>query len=358
MPHHGPMRRRSRLVLWCLLPVLGLGLSVPAEAGPAPVGKDRVVPGKVYGGDFPDPSVLRVGGVYYAYATNTSGLNVPVLFSTNLSSWRAVPGTSTNPTGDALPRTAVWSAGTERSDGRFRATTWAPSVNRLRNGRYVMAYATQVAGQGSKMCISVATSMKAAGPFVDRTTRPTICPPRGAIDPQIWLAPDGRPWIYWKVDRRPAQLYVTRMEPDGTTITNGARNSYALAAVKQSWEGTVVENPSMIRYQGRYYLFYSANAYTTSKYATGYLICKTWYSGCKRAKKPLLKSKGDVAGPGGATAFTDPLGRLRLGYHAWRKGAVGYSTSTACLQAPAGCGQRRLHVVMLKAAKDGTLSTR
>lgn len=346
-----------RVLIWLLLPVLGLSLIARAEARPAPIGQDRIEPGSWYAGDFPDPAVLRVGRTFYAYSTTSSGLNVPTLTSTDLRHWRANPGTVANPTGDGLPRTPVWSDGVERTDGRFKATTWAPTVTRLGPGRYVMAYATKVAGSpGQRMCVSVATATRPAGPFVDTTTKPTICPARGAIDPQIWVAPTGRPWLYWKIDRHPAALKATRMNWDGITIAPG-ESPHRLAGIRRAWEGNIIENPAMIRFKGRYYLFYSANSYATSRYAIGYLICKNWFSGCTRPRKtPLLASNAYVVGPGGPMPFLDALGRLRLAYHGWRPGAVGYPASDACLELPSGCGQRRLYIGMLKAARDGRLS--
>ena len=345
------------MLLGLLIPVLGLSLTSHAVARPAPIGQDPITPGATYAGDFPDPAVIRVGLNYYAYSTTSGGLNVPTLTSVDLRHWRANSGTPTNPTGDGLPRTPVWSDGVERSDGRFKATTWAPTVTRLGQGRYVMAYATKVAGSSpQQMCISVATAARPTGPFVDNTTKPTICPARGAIDPQIWVAPSGRPWLYWKLDRHPAALKATRMNWDGISIAATERPHY-LAGIRQAWEGNIIENPAMIRFKGRYYLFYSANSYATSRYAISYLICKNWYSGCTRPRKtPLMASSQYVVGPGGPMPFVDALGRLRLAYHAWQPGAVGYPSSDACRELPSGCGQRRLYVGTLKAARDGRLS--
>src|SRR6266498_5114079 len=67
-----------------------------------------------YGGDFPDPFVLVSGGRYYAYSTQifTSDhwTNVPVMTSTNLTSWSSIT--------DALPALPGWA----RS-----GNTWAPA---------------------------------------------------------------------------------------------------------------------------------------------------------------------------------------------------------------------------------------
>jgi hypothetical protein len=91
----------------------------------------------------------------------------------------------------------------------------------------------------------------------------------------------------------------------------------------------------MIRYHGTLYLFYSANAYATSRYATGYAICRSVLGPCTKPRRtPLLSSTRKIAGPGGADPFVDTRGRLRLAYAAWQRGHVAESG-------------RRLHVATL-----------
>ena len=213
----------------------------------------------------------------------------------------------------------------------------------------MLAYAVQLAGApGTRMCISLAHATSAYGPFVDSTTGPLVCPTRGAIDPQVYVAPSGRPWLVWKKDHFPAQLWTRPMNRAATGILP-ARPAHFLAAVRQPWEGSIIENPAMIRFKKRYYLFYSANSYASTRYAIGYLVCKSWKGDCHRPrKKPLLATGGTIAGPGGPAPFVTPRTRLRLGYHAWTVGKVGYPTSDECRDEPGGCGQRRLYVASLR----------
>lgn len=352
---------RSRIIvaLLCLGAVLAAGSFVvgPAGARTSPIGQDPIVPGEAYSGDFPDPWILRIGSRYIAYSTTSYGLNLPTLTSTNLRTWVARPATDDAPAGDGLPRTPVWSAGTERPDGRFRAPSWAPSVTKLGRHRFVLAYATEIADSapGQRMCVSLATSRSPIGPFVDRTTGPTVCPRRGAIDPQVFVAPTGRPWLVWKADLYPAKLFTRPMNLAATRL-RPSKPRRLLAKVSQPWEGSIIENPAMIRHKKRYYLFYSANSYASTRYATSYLICKSWKGDCHKPRKwPLLATGGTIAGPGGPAPFVNHRGRLRLGYHAWTVGKVGYPTSTACRDEPGGCGQRRLYVAKLRVNDRGRL---
>jgi len=50
--------------------------------------------------DFPDPDVLKVGDVYYAYATNGNEVNIQIARSTNLVHWEVL--------GEALPELPTW----------------------------------------------------------------------------------------------------------------------------------------------------------------------------------------------------------------------------------------------------------
>jgi beta-xylosidase len=365
------LRSRTALPLLCLGLLLGVVplAAQPAQARsqlPSPVGQDPITAGQPYSGDFPDPWIMRLGSRYYAYATTSgdsikSGLNLPMLTSSDLRTWFARPATPDAPLGDALPRPAGWAAysSTQPDDGRRRPEhgPWAPSVTKIGRHNFVLAYAVQVAGApGTRMCISLAHATTAMGPFVDTTTRPTVCLKRGAIDPQVFIAPNGRPWLVWKKDHFPAKLVTQPMNRAATHVRAGVKPRF-LAKVTQSWEGSIIENPAMIRYKTRYYLFYSANSFASTQYAIGYLICKSWKGDCHKPRKtPLLHTAGGIAGPGGPAPFVDPRGKLRVGYHAWSAGAVGYAqTGDPCSFVPGTCGQRRLYVAKLGVKPNGKL---
>ena len=351
------------LTLFCLLGLMAGGLLVlqPAQARPvrpAPIGQDPILPGQVYTGDFPDPSILRVGPRYFAYSTTSYNLNLPMLASSDLRTWVSHPATPESSVGDSLLSFPAWVATRTTLDGRTVAVTgpWAPSVTKLGLHNFVLAYAVQVAGApGTLMCVSLAHATSPYGPFVDNTPGPTVCPARGAIDPQVFVPPSGRPWLVWKQDHFPAKLWTQPMDRAATGVLPG-KAVHFLAKIRQPWEGSIIENPAMIRFQKRYYLFYSANSYASTKYAIGYLICKTWKGDCHRPRKnPLLHTAGQIAGPGGPTPFVDTKGRLRLGYHAWTVGKVGYPSTAECQAEPGGCGQRRLYVARLGVKPDGRL---
>ncbi len=128
-----PVRVWSR-VLIVLVALSFLAEVTPVQARPAPIGQDAYVLDSSYRGDFPDPSILRVGSRWFAFATTTANLDLPVLVSRDLRHWTVTgPGGATIP--DALPMAPEW-AQTRIAGQRRLSEIWAPSVVRLPGGRF------------------------------------------------------------------------------------------------------------------------------------------------------------------------------------------------------------------------------
>jgi beta-xylosidase len=349
-----PAARVHRLALVLLAAALVLALTptpgaTARDARPAPVGSDHFAVGMPYHGDFPDPSVLRFGQVYYAYSTTIASLNLPVMTSRDLVHWRA--------RGEGLAHVARWAA-SRPVGSRTHATTWAPSVARI-GKLFVHAYATPVRGiRPRKMCISTSTSRSPLGGFVDRRRTPLICPKaRGAIDPAFFTGVSGGRYLVWKREQKrgsPSRIFISRLSANGQRVIGSPTH---LLTTQDAWESPLIENPAMIRYRGQYYLFYSGGSYADDTYATGYARCTSPTGPCTRvSSQPLLASGGRVSGPGGAMPFVDHDGRLRLAYAAWDLGRTGYPSSAACRKTARGCPQRKLHVATIGVRADGTLT--
>jgi beta-xylosidase len=350
---------RAALCAIAALATLVACFAVRAPAATAQSAGGMFAAGQVWTGEFADPAILRVGSTYYAYATVTGGDNLPVAHSRDLVTWyarNAYPADA-NPGwwsgyNDALPHPARWGRYDIVRNGRLFTSPWAPSVAAV-GGTYVAAYSVPVNGPNrNRRCISVATSASPIGPFVDRTTSPLVCSsdPNGSNDPQVFTPDSKSAYLLWKntgvPGSQPTKIWSRRLDAAGTGFARGS-SAHLLLATAQAWEGNVIENPAMIRYAGRYYLFYSANSYGTSKYAIGYAICTSPIGSCRRPQRtPLLASGGRVAGPGGPAPIVGPGGALRLGYAAWDTGHVGYAD-------PAN--ERRLHVALLTVGTLGAL---
>ena len=362
---HG--RSLAFLVLLACVSVLLLARSGAAVAYP---GAPWFQPSTTYTGNFADPTVVRVGGTFYAYATTTGGAYLPVETSTDLQTWTARPaydpGAPLNADpyfNDALPYPARWAAHWA-SDSRLSTDVWAPGVADIAAGRWEAYYATLTRVSPARHCISVASGTSPLGPFVDRSSAPLVCDrdPAGSIDPFPFRDPRTGRWsLLWKSEgvpgHTPTRLWSRPLNASGTGFAPGTKPHLLLATARR-WEGRVIESPGMIVYRGRYYLFYSANEWASASYATGYAICAGAAGPCTRATTgPLLASTRTVLGPGGPSPFVDASGHLRLAYDAWNAPYTNYPAYPACAD-KGTCttqGQRRLHVAVLDVTTHGRL---
>ena len=236
--------------------------------------------------DFPDPGVLEAGGVFYSFATNSNGSHIPVARSNDLVRWTLLPD-------DALPTLAPWVK-------RARGMIWAPEVIKIGSG-YRMYYVAPDLDSG-RQCIGVAISDLPQGPYRDNASQPLICPAgfERAIDPNPF-EDGGRLYVYFSgvCCGSPNGIYAQRLSDDGLS-TVGAPS--LVLRVGAPWEGTVAEAPTMLKHDGRYYLFYSGNDYRDHTYAVGYAVCKGVLGPCLKSRdNPVVatsKKTGEAIGPG------------------------------------------------------------
>jgi hypothetical protein len=255
-----------------------------------------------------------VGSTFYAYATQVGDTNVQVMRSDDLASWHHL--------GDALAGLPVWAA---------PGGTWSPSVL-PRDGRYVLYYTVRHAASG-RQAISVAVAGSPAGAFVDTSATPFVFQLRrgGSIDPSPFVDTDGTAYLLWKSDDnalgRPSSLWGEPLRADGLALAGAPRGQRTrLLGLDRAWEQPVIEAPSMVVVHGRYHLFYSGNWWETAGAAIGYATGPTALGPFRKVtrKGPWLASTGSAVGPAGQELFTDLDGGMRMAFHAWSPGAVGY----------------------------------
>lgn len=259
--------------------------------------------------DFPDPDVLLVDGVYYAYATNTGSTNIQVARSTDLVHWEVLP--------DALPRLPEWAS-------QEFGYAWAPEVfQRAETPRFVMYFVARLPiGSGGVQCIGVATSDKPEGPFESTNPEPFICQTDdgGSIDASTFKDDDGLLYVLWKNDGNSrgsrTWIYIQKVSADGLTLEGEPEQ---LIVADQPWEGILVEAPTLWKKDGQYYLFYSANAYNDQRYAVGYAVASDILGPYEKVPGPFLKTNigAGIVGPGGQDIVIGPRGGLWMLYHGW-----------------------------------------
>lgn len=283
------------------------------------------------GWEFPDPTVIRVGSTYYAYA---AGDRFQVMRSTDLVHWDWL--------GPALARRPEWAVST----GDWHP--WAPSVlpteeacpGASRPGCFILFYVglSGRLGTATTNCTAVATSPTPEGPFTDRGPLertdeqrdggwPVGCGDSagyGNIDPQPFVDADGRAWLYVSTDWRCTdacrllpEISVIPLAADRLRAAGGRRP--LLAGQAQTWEQapwtTVVENPYVVKRGATYHLLYSGGNWQ-GRYAMGHATSSSPTGPFTRSSQsPWASSTDSVLSMGGGMPIRDGAGDEWLVYH-------------------------------------------
>jgi beta-xylosidase len=254
--------------------------------------------------NFADPFILKVGDIYYGYATGDGTDNIQVERSTDLTHWTRLP--------DALPNRPNWQPSST-------GLTWAPDVAQV-GSTFVMYYTARNAEVG-KQCISTAIARDPGGPFTDNSSGPFICKVDvgGSIDSSHFADSDGTQYLVWKNDGNCCgiltEIWAQKLGADGRSLIGRPQS---LNKKDDAWEGNLIEGPTLFLHDGVYFLFYSANDYAGPTYAVGYATADHVLGPYTDAgENPILTTRAPAAGPGGQAIVQGPHGQLWIAYHAW-----------------------------------------
>ncbi len=272
-----------------------LGLTAPAFAQ-----KSATYTNPVQAGDYPDPSIIRVGKDFYATATSSEwSPEFPILHSRDLVNWEIV--------GEVFPKRPEWSVG----------NYWAPEIWQ-ENGVFYIFYVARKAG--GNLCIAAASAAKPTGPYTDHGA--LECQEVGSIDAFPIRDETGKLFVVWKEDgnsvNKPTPLWAQELDTKNWKLV-GTRKEI-LRNDPESWEGNLVEGPYIIRRDGYFYMFYSGNACCGRgcNYAMGVARSKTLLGTWEKyAENPILKGNENFNCPGHGTAITLEDGRMFMLYHAF-----------------------------------------
>jgi arabinan endo-1,5-alpha-L-arabinosidase len=262
--------------------------------------------GAVIDRDFPDPGVIGIGSMFYAYATNSGGINIQLARSMDLANWERLP--------DAMPQLPAWARA---------GYTWAPEVCQLPGSSDYRLYFVARDRASGLQCIGVAAATGPSGPFHSPRSlekRPLVAQvdAGGSIDPCVFVEDDGTAYLLWKNDGNAVGLktwiFIQKLAPDGLSLVGSPK---PLLCADLSWEGNLIEAPTLLKQDGKYVLFYSANSYACERYAIGYAVSDSLFGPYQKSTTPLLKSDGVHCGPGGQTLIRSNDGRTWLLYHSW-----------------------------------------
>jgi len=250
-------------------------------------------------GDYPDPSVIRVGSSYWAVATSSEwGPEFPILHSTDLVNWNIV--------GAVFQKRPGWSVG----------NYWAPEISYDR-GKFFIYYVGHKSG--GPLCVAVATSVRPTGPYQDHG--PLVCQDAGSIDPVPVSDERGVRYLLWKEDgnsrQQPTPIWAQQLSRDGTKLVGERRE---LIRNDAPWEAQLVEGPFVWRRGNWFYMFYSGNACCGREcnYALGVARSRNLLGPWEKYNgNPILKGNDTWKCPGHGSIVSDQRGRTFLLYHAY-----------------------------------------
>lgn len=244
-----------------------------------------------------DPHVLRAGDEYFVFATGG-----PVGFNV----WRSAD--LTNFAKEKAVKKISWVSG----------DYWAPEVYEI-GGKFYMFFTGRQKGTES-LRIGVAVADEPQGPYEDAIGAPLFDFGYAAIDGTVVFDDDGTPYMIYSRDcsenvvgaYHESHLYGVQLAED---LLSTVGEPVLLTKPDAPWELVSGdyhwnEGPSVVKHNGRYYLFYSANYYASKEYTLGVAVAdQPMGPYTKQANNPVLNyvetpEKVIVSGPGHNSFFT------------------------------------------------------
>ena len=281
---------------------------VAVTAAPRAALAPTAIANPVLAGDYPDPSVTKVGDTYWATATSSNwGPTFPLLKSSDLQHWSLV--------GHVFPgERPQW------ADYYF----WAPEISHdPGSGKTYVFYTAHQ--RGGNLAVGVASADRPEGPYRDHG--PLVGQPDGSIDGFPVHDETGQPYLLWKEDgnsqNKPTPIWAQRLSADRRKLVGEKTELFRNTA---AWEGNLVEGPSVVRHGGYFYLFYAANGCCGAgcTYATGVARAKNLLGPWEKyARNPILTKNDTWTCPGHGTAI-ERQGHWYLLHHAYQTGSMQY----------------------------------
>jgi hypothetical protein len=130
------------------------------------------------------------------------------------------------------------------------------------------------------------------------------------------------------VDAMTTPIHAQRIAEDGRSLVGADR---IVLANDLDWEGHLIEGPFVTRQDGRYWLFYAGNDFSTPSYGIGVAVADHVLGPYAKQGEPLLKSTREWLAPGHASVAPGLSGDPQLFFHAFHPGTGGYNAFRALL---------------------------
>lgn len=260
-----------------------------------------------------DPAIFYYEETYYLYGTNDvdPDKGFPVYTSSDMKDWHYK--------GYAL----------QRGEAFGEVGFWAPYVWEY-EGKFYMSYTANEK-------IAIAESTSPLGPF-RQTNKTPLASTVNQIDPFVFIDDDGKKYLYHVRLGNGNRIYVAELTDDFSAIKTTTYKE-CLVAQTQTWERTngavsVVEGPSVVKQNGLYYLFYSANDFRNPDYAVGYAVSNSVYGPWTRyTGNPIIsKTITGQHGSGHGDLIKDKENNLLYVFHTHHTSAVVGPRKTAIIK--------------------------
>jgi hypothetical protein len=123
-------------------------------------------------------------------------------------------------------------------------------------------------------------------------------------------------------------IHAQRLADDGASLVG---ESTIVLANDLEWEGHLIEGPFVTRQDGRYWLFYAGNDFSTPAYGIGVAVADHPLGPYVKRPDPLLRTNRSWVAPGHASVAPGIDGRPQLFFHAFFPGSGGYNAFRALL---------------------------
>lgn len=253
----------------------------------------------VIAGDFPDPTIIRVGDTYYAAGTTNDFAPIyPVYESTDLVNWKQIGAVFNEP--------PAWAS----------EDFWAPELF-YHNETFYVYYTTKRKDNGIA-CIGVATTKDIHKGFTDHGI--LIEWGEEAIDAFVFQDDDQKLYITWKAygltPGRDIEILGSELSADGLSLVG---EHFTLTDFPKGWQGAGDEGQCIVKRNGWYYMFYSVGGCCDNRcdYRVRVSRSKNLRSGWEQFPEPILQGGEEWRCPGHGTLVTTPDNRYFYLYHAY-----------------------------------------
>lgn len=130
------------------------------------------------------------------------------------------------------------------------------------------------------------------------------------------------------LDAMTTPVRIQRLATDGRALVGESR---VILTNDREWEGHLIEGPFVTRHDGRYYLFYAGNDFSTASYGLGVAAADDLLGPYVKQSAPLLKSSPEWLAPGHASVAAGLSGKPQLFFHAFHPDTGGYNEFRALL---------------------------